>query len=195
MKSYVEKAFLIAISISCNVLFSNAQVSIEKGTNFLNFNLGPAIISEGAGRESVNGIMTGLTYERMISEDFSLGVNFSYVSAEGDLSEDGKNKYRSYPTHLTVKGLFGENNFKFYVALGLGAHFSNVKNDKDNVDEQFNGFSVATPVGVYWFPGGGSFFFNGNYTLSALTNSPYEANFTHVFNFGIGFVWPQNRKQ
>ncbi len=193
MKTNLKTTLLTTLCIAFGLLSTHAQNSVEKGTNLLNLNLGPVNISEGIEKESLSGVMTGFTYEKMIHKNWALGLNFTFIGVEGDRPDGGQNGYRVFPSYLSIKGIFLEGNFKLYAALGLGVHFSSVENSDGG--ERFSGFSGAAPLGFYWFPGGSNFFFNGNYTPVLMDNSVFGSDLANTFNLGIGFIWPSKQNK
>ena len=136
--------------------------------------------------------MTGITYEKMVSQNWAVGFNLTYIAVEGDRPGGGQNGYRVLPTYLSLKGIFLEGNFKLYAAAGLGAHFSSVENSDGG--DRYSGFSAALPLGFYWFPAGGNFFINGNYTPVFMDNSVFDSNLSNTFNLGLGFTWPSRAR-
>jgi outer membrane protein W len=185
---------LISI-LSSLLLFVSVQTfgQVAEGNTLLGLNLALSNISEGHYGEAVTGGAAGFTYEKMISDNWALGANFSLLGGTGNYEDDqGEtqySQYRAYPTYLTARYVFLEGSFQLYVCGAAGISW--MRYSSTEVDEMGSfGLSLAAPVGFFWHLDQ-DIFLNMNYTpIWIEADDNYEgSSMVSAFNLGFGWKW------
>jgi len=132
----------------------------------------------------INGI-----YEfNPIGGKISHGISFGVISTSG-ASETPKadSELTTWPIYYSLKGIFGENNFKVFVKGSMGLHFSHYKRVAPTleIDTNDSGFYGGASAGVRYYLKE-NIFLNAEYEWAYMSNAFYKNGMINSVMLGLG---------
>lgn len=132
----------------------------------------------------INGI-----YEfNPIGGKISHGISFGVINTSG-ASETPKANYEltTWPLYYSLKGIFGENNFKAFVKGSMGFHFSSYMRVAPTleIDTKDSGFYGGASAGVLYYLKE-NIFLNAEYEWAFMSNTFYKNGMINSVMLGLG---------
>lgn len=126
-----------------------------------------------------------------IGGKISHGISFGVISTSGT-SEDPQAEYElnTWPLYYSMKGMFGENNFKVFVKGSMGLHFSGYKRygSVTELDTSDSGFYGGASAGVLYYLKE-NIFLIAEYEWAYMSNTFYRNGMINSVMLGVGMTF------